>query len=124
MRIYRTREFSQFCKKNRIPVNDLCETVARMRLGAINADLGGGVYKQRLRRKGQGKSGGFRTIVFLRVESLAIFVYGFAKNDRDNIERYELEQFRQFAKEVFSYGDQEFQKLLKAGALEEICTED
>ena len=56
-------------------------------------DLGGGVIKQRLARQGQGKSGGFRSIVLFRSGTTAFFVYGFAKNDRDNIDRQELKAF-------------------------------
>ncbi len=97
--------------------------VDAMVLGAIDADLGGGVYKQRLRRRGQGKSGGYRTIVLVRFGQIAMFTYGFAKNERDNIDRTELMRFRKFAKEVFDYDDEELKKLANAGAIFEICLE-
>ena len=41
----------------------------------------GGVIKQRLAREGQGKSGGFRSIVLFRRGEKAFFVYGFAKSE-------------------------------------------
>jgi hypothetical protein len=91
--------------------------------GTIDADLGGGVFKQRVRRKGQGKSGSFRTIILLRSGQIALFVYGFAKNDRSNIGDSDLMRFRQLAKEVFRYGESEIEKLLGTAALEEICTQ-
>jgi hypothetical protein len=31
--------------------------------GLFDADLGGGLFKKRIARQGQGKSGGFRTLV-------------------------------------------------------------
>ena len=63
-----------------------------------DADLGGGVVKQRVARPGAGKSGGYRTIILLRRETRAIFVYGFAKNERANIEDDELADFKKLAK--------------------------
>ena len=102
----------------------MCRAVEEILRGTIDADLGGGIFKQRVRRKGQGKSGSFRTIILLRFSQIALFVYGFAKNDRSNINQPDLMRFRQLAKEVFSYGPSEIQKLLATGALEEICAED
>lgn len=73
----------------------------------IDADLGGGVIKQRFARLGQGKSGGFRSIVLFRRGARAFFVYGFAKNDRDNIDRQEL-------------NDEALQAAMKNGTIAEI----
>jgi hypothetical protein len=123
VRVFQTRAFAQFCRKSNIAEGDLCALVDAMVLGAIDADLGGGVYKQRLRRRGQGKSGGYRTIVLVRFGQIAMFTYGFAKNERDNIDRTELMRFRKFAKEVFDYDDEELKKLANAGAIFEICLE-
>ena len=68
----------------------LCEAVRRAGAGLIDADLGGGVIKQRIARKGGGRSGGFRTIVVFRRGELAFFVHGFAKRDRDHLRRKQL----------------------------------
>jgi len=124
VRVFQTRAFAQFCRKSKIAEDDLCMMVDSMVLGAIDADLGGGVYKQRLRRRGQGKSGGYRTIVLVRFGQIAMFTYGFAKNERDNIDHTELMRFRKFAKEVFDYDDEELKKLANAGAIFEICLEN
>ena len=94
-----------------------------MLAGTVDADLGGGVFKQRLRRKGQGKSGGFRSIILLRRQTISMFAYGFAKNERENIDRSELTEFRMLAKEVFQYAEKDIDRLLSTGALEEICTD-
>jgi hypothetical protein len=63
---------------------------------------GGGVYKQRLRRSGQGKSGGFRAIILLRWKTIGIFVFGFAKNERANITPDELKAWRVIAKQLLT----------------------
>lgn len=73
----------------------------------IDADLGGGVIKQRLAREGQGKSGGFRSIVLFRRADRAFFVYGFAKSERDNIGWKELMAFRKLASLMLAYDERE-----------------
>lgn len=86
MRIFKTRPFARFADHEGIEDADLCEAIRGAEQGLIDADLGGGVIKQRIARKGQGKSGGFRSIVVFRMGERAFFVYGFAKSDRDNID--------------------------------------
>ena len=54
----------------------LHEAVARAEKGQIDAELGGEVIKQRIARPGQGKSKGYRTIIFFRRGAKAFFVYG------------------------------------------------
>ena len=78
----------------------LCVMLFGTGRGLIGADLGGGVIKQRIARRGQGTSGGFRAIVLFRRGERAFFVYGFAKNDRKNLRRDELGAFRMLAGEM------------------------
>ena len=68
----------------------------------IDADLGGGVIKQRIARKGGGRSGGFRMIVLFRRGAVAFFVHGFAKSDRENLRRKELSGLRSLADEYLA----------------------
>ncbi len=79
MRVFKTKPFRRFTEREDISDADLCEAVARADAGRIDADLGGGVIKQRIARQGAGKSGSFRTIVLFRRHKLAVFVYGFAR---------------------------------------------
>ena len=53
--------------------------------GQADADLGGGVYKVRVARSGEGKAVGYRVIVFFKSEERTFFVYGFAKSDRGSL---------------------------------------
>jgi len=66
MRVFMTKPFVRFASRERIADEELCEAVRRAERGLIDADLGGGVIKQRLARAGQGKSGGFRSILLFR----------------------------------------------------------
>jgi len=102
MRVFKTRPFERFAARNGISDLMLCDAIDRATAGLVDAHLGGGVIKQRIARDGGGRSGGFRTIILLRSGSLAFFIYGFAKNERDNIRRDELAAFRQLATTMLS----------------------
>ncbi len=119
-RIFSTKAFGRFAAREGIGDDDLGEAVARAESGRIDADLGGGVIKQRIARKDQGKSGGFRTLVLFRRQAMAVFVYGFAKSDRDNIRADELKAFRKLAAEMLSLDDAALAAAMKNGTLREI----
>ena len=120
MRLFKTKSFARFAAKGSIADSVLRDAVRRAEAGLIDADLGGGVIKQRLARQGQGKSGGFRSIVLFRHGVTAFFVYGFAKNDRDNIGRGELKAFRLLAAEMLAMDSKALSAALKNGTIMEI----
>ncbi len=99
---------------------DLCEAIARAEKGLIDADLGGGVIKQRIARPNEGKSGGFRSIVLFRSGEKAFFVYGFPKSVRDNVRKDELKGFKELADEMLPYDNAALKRAMKAGALIEV----
>jgi len=119
-----TKPFTRFASREGIADAALCEVVRRAEAGLIDADLGGGVVKLRLARKGRGKSGGFRVIVLFRRGARTFFVYGFAKSDRDNIRRDELRAFRNLASEMLALNDQALTAAMKNGTLTEIDCHD
>ncbi|WP_455228373.1 type II toxin-antitoxin system RelE/ParE family toxin [Kingella denitrificans] len=123
MRIFANRWFARFADKQNIGDDDLREAVSRAERGLIDADLGGGVIKQRIARKGQGKSGGFRSVVLFRQGERAFFVYAFAKSDRDNIDQNELSTYKTAAAVYLNYTDDELALFLKQGTLMEISHE-
>ena len=63
MRVFKNKPFARFADRNDVSDEDLCEAVARASRGLIDADLGGGVIKQRIARKGAGRSGGLRSMI-------------------------------------------------------------
>lgn len=123
MRIYKSREFARFARKSNIPDSALCRAVDEILAGTIDADLGGGVFKQRVRRKGQGKSGSFRTILLLRVHELAIFVYGFSKSERANITSEELLAYRKIAKGLLLHIEAQRNAVAEGKLIEVRCEE-
>ncbi len=124
MRLFKTKPFARFAVKERIADSVLRDAIRRAEAGLVDADLGGGVIKQRLARQGQGKSGGFRSIVLFWRNALAFFVYGFAKNDRDNIDRQELRAFRLLAAEMLALDEKALLKAMSNGTITEIEEHD
>ena len=102
MRTFKTKPFARFAHREGIADEALCDAVERAARGLVDADLGGGVIKQRIARRGQGRAGGFRTILLFRQGELAFFVYGFAKSGRENLRRDELAAFRRLADEYLA----------------------
>jgi hypothetical protein len=94
MRIYKLKAFARFQRKERLGDDALVRAVKAAEDGLIGADLGGGLIKQRVARAGQGKSGGYRTVIAFRRGHRAVFLYGFAKSGRDNLDDDELDEWR------------------------------
>jgi hypothetical protein len=63
MAIYKTRWFDRWGRKQGLSTSILCGAVQEITAGLYQADLGGGLIKKRIARTGQGKSGGFRTLL-------------------------------------------------------------
>ncbi len=97
MRIFKTKWFARFARREGIADASLREAIERAEQGLIDADLGGGLIKQRVARPGQGRSGGYRMIVVYRTGHLAVFIYGFAKSEQENIASSELSTAREIA---------------------------
>jgi hypothetical protein len=98
LRVFKTKAFGRFARSQRISDASLCDAIRRAERGLIDADLGGGVIKQRVARPGQGRSGGFRTLIAYRAKTQSVFLFGFAKNERDNVDDGELATLRDIAK--------------------------
>jgi hypothetical protein len=120
VRLFKNTWFNRFAKKEGITDDELREAANQLEAGQADADLGGGVYKVRLARPGEGKSGGYRVIVFFKSEERTVYVYGFAKADRANIGRDELRGFKHDAKTDLSLTDEQINARLTKGTLIEI----
>ncbi|MDY6784408.1 MAG: type II toxin-antitoxin system RelE/ParE family toxin [Cyanobacteriota bacterium] len=120
VRIFQNAWFRRFVRREKIKESVLTDAIARAEQGRVDTDLGGGVIKQRIARPGQGKSGGYRTIIIFRKENRAFFIYGFAKSDRENIAADELEAFKELASKLLSLSDEQIESLLLQGGLTEI----
>ncbi|GGA42536.1 type II toxin-antitoxin system RelE/ParE family toxin [Dyella nitratireducens] len=97
MHIYKTRQFAKWALKEGLTDSELRMAVGEMEAGLIDADLGGHVVKKRVALSGRGKRGGARTLLAYRLRDRAFFIYGFAKNERDNISVGELKALKRLA---------------------------
>jgi len=109
--IYKTKVFDRWANEQGLTDPSLCQAIREMIAGLIDADLGGGLYKKRVARTGKGKSGGFRTLVATNRGDRWIFVFGFAKNERDNINKKEKDALKKLANYYLSLS---LEALLKA----------
>jgi hypothetical protein len=120
MRVFMTKWFGRFARREGITSRSLLEAVARADQGLVDADLGGGLIKQRVARAGKGRSGGYRTIVAYRLQDRAVFLFGFAKSDRENIEPDELLFLRELAGNWLSAGLTKLREEVEIGNLQEV----
>jgi len=111
----KTKWFNKWSKKNHITDKKLLDTLNNISNNLGVTDLGGSLFKVRTPKIAQGKSGGYRTIVVFRESDVAIFVYGFSKNEKSNIEKEELKYFKILAKDLLSINRQEYRVLEKLG---------
>lgn len=121
MGVFKTREFARFARREQVQDASLCEAAARAERGLVDAELGGGLIKQRIARQGQGRRGGFRTLMAFREGQHTVFLYGFAKNERDNIGADELVFWRRVASAFLAMDAAAFALLTAAGEIMEIA---
>lgn len=122
MRVFKTRLMTRFCRSEGITDPQLAKAIAER--GLIAADLGGGLIKQRIARQGQGKSGGWRTVIAYRAGDRAVFVYGFAKNQLDNIDPAQLTDLKTAARELLSLSPPELATKLTAQTIVEVLYDE
>ncbi len=120
MAIYKTRWFDRWARKESLTTRALCEAVGEMEAGLYEADLGGGLLKKRIARPGQGKSGGFRTLVATNKGNKWFFVFGFPKNVRSNVDKDEEVALKKLASHLLSLSATALITAQRAGELMEV----
>jgi hypothetical protein len=119
VRIFKAKSLAKFAKQNGIKDDSLVEAIERAVKGLIDADLGGQLIKQRVARPGQGKRGGFRMLIGIRPDR-AVFLFGFAKNERENIDDDQLKTLHEIAMSWLVADAAKIAKALKDGILIEV----
>ena len=119
-RIYANRWFAKFASREGISDATLVAAIDQANRGLVDADLGGGLIKQRVAREGGGKSGGYRTLVFFRHGERAIFAFGFAKSDKANLNAAELKVYKKAAKIVLALTQAQIDTEVREGRLFEV----
>jgi len=114
MRAFKTSWFAKAARKAHITEDELCSAITQVALGQAD-DLGGGVYKKRL-RKNQ-----FRSIILTKAGTFWVYEYLFAKQDRANIDDDELVEFRKLVKAYGTLTPKQVNRLLQDQDWMEIC---
>jgi hypothetical protein len=120
MRVLKTRWFARWARKEGLTDTALRSAVDEMRGGLVDAVLGGGLIKKRIARPGGGKSGGYRTLLAADFRDRWVFLYGFAKSERENIGDGDLRELRRLAQEYLSMGEAATRRLIGMGVLMEV----
>jgi hypothetical protein len=120
VRVFKTKGFARFARGERISDAYLCEAVHRAERGLLDADLGGAVIKQRVARPGQGRSGGYRVLIAYRPKTRSVFLFGFAKSARENVDEDELATTRDVAKGWLEADGKALALAVAEGLIEEI----
>jgi hypothetical protein len=119
VRLFKTRTLAKFARQNGIRDASLVAAVENAMRVLVDADLGGHIIKQRVARPRQGKRGGFRMLIGLRPD-LAIFLFGFAKNESENIDDDQLKDLREIATSWFAADEKKIAQALEDGILLEV----
>lgn len=115
-----TREFSKWVDKHGVTIGDLVKVLDEVEAGNFDADLGGHVLKKRIRFQGQGKRGSGRTIICFKKDHRAIFVHGYAKNQKANVTKKELEALRRVAEILLNLSPDQIENSIKTGSFIEV----
>lgn len=124
MRIFKNKLFDKWADKEGITDKMLRVAVAEMEDGLIDADLGGNVYKKRVALQGRGKRGGARTLLAYRIGKKAFFMYGFSKNELENIDSRELKALKQLAAIQLAWTDEQLALALQHEKVFEVIDHD
>jgi len=120
MEVYFTKWMARYSRREGISRSSLRDAIRRAERGLIDADLGNGLIKQRVARAGKGRSGGYRTIIGYRRSERAVFLYGFAKNERENVRPDELRSFADTGAVWLAASEAKILRGLESGELEKI----
>jgi len=120
LRIYKLKAFARFQRREGLADVGLAKAVRNAEEGLVDADLGGCLIKQRVAGAGQGKSGGYRTVLAFRRGERSVFLYGFAKSERANIDDDELEALRDLGRTYLELDAKKIEAAIAAGELLEV----
>jgi hypothetical protein len=120
MRVLKTKTFARWTRKEGVADAALRSAVSEIRVGLVEANLGAGLVKKRIARPGRGKSGGWRTVLATNLRDRWVFLYGFAKNERDNVDDDELRSLKLLAQTYLGFDEDTIDRLVEAGELKEV----
>jgi hypothetical protein len=118
--IFKIKTFVKWQVKEGIPDFDLINAVKEIQYGLFEAELGGGLIKKRISRQGEGKSSGYRTIIATNNNNKWFFLFGFAKNEKDNITKQELQYLKAFGSKMLGFEENEIKLAIRERIIMEV----
>ena len=112
MRIFKYKTFEKWAKKQGMSDTHLKKAIAEIKKGLVGANLGGDVYKKRIGLHGKGKRNSHRTIILMKIQDKAIFAHGFAKGEKSNISKNDLEGFKIMANAFLNLNEEQLNILI------------
>ena len=124
MNVYLSKAFTRMARRGGLTDIHICQAVAEMNIGLIDANLGAGLFKKRIAMPGQGKRGSWRALLGFQAGKKAFFLYLFPKNSRDNIEDDEMKALKRLTRYYLTLKPSEIKTALQCGELNEVnCNE-
>jgi hypothetical protein len=120
MRVFEVKGFGRFQRREKIADAALCDANSAAAIGLVDARLGAELIKQRIARPGQGKRGGFRALTAWRAKARAVFLYGFAKSERDNLAPDQLAELKLYAGAWLAFDDEAIERAIADDDLREM----
>jgi hypothetical protein len=108
----KTKWFHKWAKKHKIVDKMLLEAIDNVENNLSSTNLGGGLFKVRIASSHRGKSSSFRTIIVYKKDDKAVIVYGFKKNEQENLSKSELKAFKILAKDILSLNSDDINKAI------------
>ena len=108
-----TKWFRKWSRKANLDDENLLKAVSNLEKGLSTANLGSHLFKVRVMREGRGKRSGYRTIIVFRKDDRAIFLYGFGKSERGNIDKSELNYFKKLGRDLLALNSSQLLKAIK-----------
>lgn len=102
----------------------MCIAVREIERGLVDAKLGGFLLKKRISKGRKGKSGGLRTIIAYHQEHRLVFLFGFAKRDRDNIDQTEKRALLDLGNAYMAMTEKDLSEAIRTGTLLEVACDD
>lgn len=124
MRVFKVKRFAKWAKKHCLSDDHLKVIVSEVEAGLISASLGGSLFKKRIALTGRGKRGGYRSILACRENDRLCFIYGYAKNEQDNVSKKEMDTARMFTEDFVEYTHEDLDMLVEHKIFQEVMIDE
>jgi hypothetical protein len=120
IRALKNRQFARWARAEQLTDHALCVAMREIQRGLVDAKLGGPLLKKRISKGHKGKRGGLRTIIAYRQEHRLVFLFGFAKREKANIDQTERQALLELGNVYMAMGENELSETIRTGKLIEV----